>query len=305
MDKFRALTFFSRSVEAGSFAGAAQSLGVVPSALSKTITALERELGFTLLNRSTRKLSLTAEGEVYFARCRQALAELEDAEATARGGNLAPRGVLRVGMHPALRSIAFAEIARLLDPHPHMKVETFITNSPAALLDRGLDVVLCVGPLADSTLVARRLGWARFVVCASPDYVRRRGEPKQPEDLAQHRAIIYARPDEEPNTRWEFIRGREKQVVSVVASLILRDGVGLVDAGVGGAGVLRPYEFAARRHVEGGALKVLMAGWSSTRHPVSAVLASSRYVPAKVRVFLEYAESLLSDGRRLPVRANP
>src|SRR4051812_21726665 len=102
MDKLRALTFFSRTVEAGSFAGAAQSLGVVPSALSKAIAALERELGFALLNRSTRKLSLTVEGEAYYVRCRQALADLEDAEATARGGNVQPQGTLRVGMHPAL-----------------------------------------------------------------------------------------------------------------------------------------------------------------------------------------------------------
>lgn len=295
MDKLRALTFFSRAVETGSFAGAAQLLEVVPSALSKAITALEHDLGFTLFNRSTRKLSLTVEGEAYYTRCRQALAELEDAEAMARGGSVQPQGTLRVGMHPALRSVVFPEIGRLLESNARMKVETFITNSPTALLDRGLDVVLCIGPLADSTLVARRLGWARFVVCASPDYLGRWGEPKRPQDLAQHRAIIFARPDEEPNTRWEFTRGKERQVVSVRVGMVVRDGVGLVDAGIGGGGVLRPYECAARRHVATGSLKILMPEWSGTKHPVSAAFPNSHHVPAKVRAFLEFAQALVSD----------
>jgi len=295
MDKLRALTFFSRTVEAGSFAAAAQALDVVPSAVSKTIGTLERELGFTLFNRSTRKLSLTVEGEAYYTRCRQLFAELEEAEATARGGSVQPQGTLRVGMHPALRSMVFPEISRLLESNPRMKIETFITNSPTALLDRGLDVVLCIGHLADSTLVARRIGWAQFVVCASPDYLRRWGEPKRPQDLAEHRTIIYARPDEEPNTRWEFTRGRERQVVTVPVRMVVRDGVGLVDAGVGGGGVFRPYEFAARRYVAAGTLKVLMPDWSGAKHPVCAVSSSSRHVPAKVRAFLEFAHALISD----------
>jgi LysR family transcriptional regulator for bpeEF and oprC len=295
MDKLRALTFFSRAVETGSFAAAAQTLDVVPSALSKTITALERDLGFTLFNRSTRKLALTVEGDAYYTRCRQALAELEDAEAMARGGSGQPQGTLRVGMHPALRSVVFPEIGRLLESNPRMKVETTITNSPSALLDRGLDVVLCIGPLVDSTLVARRLGWARFVVCASPDYVGRWGEPKRPQDLTQHRAIIFARPDEDPNSRWEFTRGKERQIVAVRVAMVVRDGVGLVDAGAGGGGVLRPYECAARRHVATGSLKILMPEWSGTKHPVSAVFPRSGHVPAKVRAFLDFAQVLVSD----------
>jgi LysR family transcriptional regulator for bpeEF and oprC len=294
MDKLRALTFFSRTVEARSFTAAAQSLDVVPSALSKTIGALEREIGFTLFNRSTRKLSLTVEGEAYYTRCRQVLAELEDAEAMARGGSVQPWGTLRVGMHPALRSVVFPEIGHLLESNPRMKVETLITNSPTALLDRGLDVVLCIGPLADSTLVARRLGWARFVVCASPDYLDRWGEPKRPQDLAQHRAIIFARPDEEPNTRWEFTRGKERQIVSVRVGMVVRDGVGLVDAGAGGGGVLRPYELAARRHLAAGSLKILMPEWSGAKHPVSAAFPNTDHVPAKVRAFLEFAQALVS-----------
>ena len=293
MDKLRALRFFVQAVESGSFAAAAHVLDVVPSALSKTITALERDLGFTLFNRSTRKLALTVEGETYYTRCRQALGELEDAEAVARGANVEPQGTLRVGMHPALRAVVLGQAGRLLEANPRLKLETLITNSPPALLGRGLDVVLCIGSLPDSTLIARQLGWARFVVCASPDYIRRWGEPKRPEDLVRHRAVIFARPDEEPNTRWEFIRGSERRVMSVPVGMVVRDGVGLVDAGAGGAGVLRPYEIAARHHIAAGSLRILMPEWSGTKHPVLAVFPKSRQIPAKVRAFLEFAQTLL------------
>lgn len=297
MDKLRALTFFCRTVDTGSFAAAAQALDVVPSAVSKTIAALEREIGFAVFHRSTRKLSLTVDGEAYHARCRQLLADLEDAEAAARGGRAQPQGTLRVGMHPALRSVLFAEVGRLLEPNPRMKVETFITNSPAALVDRGLDVVLCIGPLADSTLVSRRLGWAHVVACAAPDYVRRWGEPKRPRDLAQHRAIIYARPDEEPNTRWAFTRGKERQVVTVPVAMVVRDGIGLVDAGAGGGGVVRPYDFAARRHVAAGSLRLLLRDWSGPTQPVCAVFSGGRHVPARTRAFIEFAETLVAERR--------
>jgi LysR family transcriptional regulator for bpeEF and oprC len=191
--------------------------------------------------------------------------------------------------------VVFGETGRLLESNPRLKLETFITNLPQALLGEGLDVVLCIGSLSDSTLVARRLGWARPVVCASPGYVRRWGEPKRPEDLARHRAIIFARPDEEPNTRWEFTRGNERRVVSVPVGMVVRDGVGLVDAGAGGAGVLRPYEIAARYHVAAGSLKILMPEWSGPKQPLSAVFPRSRHVPAKVRAFLEFAHALLAN----------
>jgi LysR family transcriptional regulator for bpeEF and oprC len=294
MDKLRALACFTRVVESGSFAAAAHTLDVVPSALSKTITALERQLGFALFTRTTRRLALTVEGEAYYQRCRHLLSELDDAEASARGGRVQPQGTLRVGLHPALRSLLFPAIGRLLEAAPRLRVETVVTNSASALVESGLDVVLRIGPMADSTLLARRLGWADFVVCASPAYLKRWGEPHRPQDLAQHRAIVYARPDEAISTRWEFTRGSERQVVSVPVRMTLRDGVGLVDAGAGSAGVVRPYEVAARHYVAAGALTVLLRDWSSGRHPLYAAFANSRPVPAKIRVFLEFVRSLLS-----------
>jgi LysR family transcriptional regulator for bpeEF and oprC len=292
MDKLRAITAFCRIVERGSFAAAAHSLQQVPSALSKAVTALEKELGFTLFNRSTRKLALTVEGDAYYTRCRGLLAELEEAEVAARAGGRRPQGTLRVGIHPALRALVFSDIRRLVDRNPMMTVETLITNAPAALLEHGLDVLLRIGRLPDSTLVARRLGWVQLILCASPAYLRRWGAPKQPQDLSEHRAVIYARPDEEPSTVWEFTRGKERQTVSMPIRMVVRDGVGLVDLGVAGCGIVRPYDVAARSQLAAGRLQVVMPEWSSGRQPVYVAFPGSRYVPAKVRAFVEFAEKL-------------
>jgi DNA-binding transcriptional LysR family regulator len=295
MDKLRAITLFCRTVEAQSFAAAAHASNMVPSALSKAISALERDLGFKLMHRSTRKLALTEEGSAYYEHCRQLLHGLEEAEAEALKGRSSARGTLRVGVHPALRFVLFSQCGGLLDAHPGLKLETVITNTSGAVLDEGLDVVLHIGKLADSGLVSRHLGWTRPVVCASPAYLAARGEPRHPRELAQHRAAIYARRDEEPNTRWHFARGSERHVVDVPANFIARDGIGLVDTLIGGCCIGRPFDFAVRPHLASGALKALLTDWASERQAVYAVLPQSgRHTPAKVGAFLQFAQGILT-----------
>lgn len=295
MDKLRAMKTFCRVVEAKSFAGAAQSLDVVPSAISKVVAALEQDLGFRLLNRSTRGLALTDDGTAYFERCRQILNDLDEAEAQGRGGQDRARGTLRVGMHPGLRFEAMTHLGPFLDAHPELQVETVITNSPSAVIEDGLDLVLHVGRLADSGLVARPLGWTRSVVCASPAYLSAWGEPTHPSELARHRAVIYARRDEEANTRWAFVRGADTCEVDVPVRTISRDGIGLVDAALGGCGLARPLEIAVRHWLANGRLRAVLPGWEGPPQAVTAVLpARGRSASAKVRLFLEHAAGLLA-----------
>lgn len=294
MDKFRAMECYCRVVELKSFSAAAQSMGAVPSALSRMISGLERELGFRLLNRSTRHLSPTDAGLAYHEQCRQILHDIEQAEGLGRTGVQHARGTLRIGMHPALRSAMLAGLGRFLDAQPELRVETVITNSPAAVIDDGLDVVLHIGPLPDSGLLARPIGWTRPVVCASPEYLATWGEPRHPADLARHRAVIYARRDEESNTRWAFQRGDESCEVDVPVRTIVRDGIGLVDAALGGCGIARPSDLAAHGALVSGQLRALLTDWTGSRRSVSAVLPPhARAMPAKVQVFLDYATNRL------------
>jgi LysR family transcriptional regulator for bpeEF and oprC len=297
MDKLRAMTFFCRVVEARSFAAAAQSLDVVPSALSKVVGALERELGFRLMNRSTRSLSLTDEGAAYHEQCRQILADIESAESLGRRGLVQARGTLRVGMHPGLRFSMMSQLGPLLDAQAELNVETVITNSPAAVVDDGLDLVLHIGDLSDSSLVARRIGWAQPVVCASPAYLATWGEPHHPGELAQHRAVIYARRDEAPNTRWKFTREQENCEVDVPVRAISRDGIGLVDAAIGGCGLARPFDIAAQHWISTGQLRPLLPDWHGVRQAITAVLPPrGRTASAKVRLYMDFVAGLLQTG---------
>jgi DNA-binding transcriptional LysR family regulator len=294
MDKLRAMEFFCRVTEAKSFSAAALPLDVVPSALSKAVAALEKELGFALLNRSTRGLSLTEDGAAYYERCRQIMLDIDDAESPGRSGLARARGTLRVGMHPSLRFEMLTRLGAFLDREPDLKIETVITNSPAAVVDQGLDIVLHVGQLSDSSLLARQIGSTRSLVCASPGYLAAVGEPRHPEELARHHAVIYARRDEDANTRWVFSRDGERCEVEVAVRAVMRDGIGVIDAVVGGCGFARPFELAARNGLKSGQLREVLADWSGERQAIHAVFPSkSGLRSAKVQHYIAYLDALL------------
>jgi LysR family transcriptional regulator for bpeEF and oprC len=289
MDKLKAMAFFCRTVEAKSFTAAAKSLDMVPSALSKLVAALEQDIGFLLLNRSTRHLTLTESGAAYYEKCRQIIGDIEAAENAGRRSDVEARGTLRVGLHPGLRVAVMACLGPFLDDHSDIRVETSITNSASAVVDEGLDLVLHIGRLEDSRLVAKRIGWTRPIVCASPEYIATKGLPSDPRDLAHHRAVIYARLDEAANTRWRFSRGDETREVDVPVRAVSRDGVGLVDAVVGGCGMARPFAVATRHLLGSGQLTEVLADWTGERQAISVALVSrSRAGAAKITRFIDY-----------------
>jgi LysR family transcriptional regulator for bpeEF and oprC len=293
MDKLRAIKFFCRAVEDKSFTAAAHALDVPPSALSKGISGLERSLKFTLFNRSTRRLSLTEAGARYYESCRQLLLDMEEAEAAARDSTVELTGTLKIGYHPIFRITLCRRIREFLAANPRLDVDLALTNAPATLLEDGLDVVLRVGRVADSTFVARQLGWTALIACASPSYLDTPGRPSHPKDLSVHRAIIPGRRDEEPFTRWTFRRGKDRETVTVPIAVVFREGIGIVDAAVWGAGVVQIYDVAARPFVESGDLERILTDWTCERQPIYAVVPSRRNVTAKVRAFTEFARSFV------------
>jgi LysR family transcriptional regulator for bpeEF and oprC len=293
MDKFRAMRFFCRAVESGSFAAAAAALDVVPSALSKTIAALERDIGFRLINRSTRHASLTEEGSAYYESCRGILQQIEDIEAGGRRGPQQLKGTLRIGMHPALRELLLTRLGGFVEAYANIQVETDITNSASSVLERGLDVVLHIGTLADSNLVVRRLSWVRPVVCASPTYLKAWGTPRHPDDLTKHRAVIYGRADEQSNTTWTFVRGGKSHRVGVPVRLVVRDGIGITDAVAGGCGIGRPFDLAIDRLVRSGKVRALLQDWDGPRYAVSAVMPAGRR-SMKVGALVDLCRDILS-----------
>jgi DNA-binding transcriptional LysR family regulator len=205
---------------------------------------------------------------------------------------------LRIGMHPGLRYAMMTALKPFLDEHADLKVETLITNAATAVVDDGLDLVLHMGALSDSSMIARPLGWTRPIVCAAPAYLASRGELRHPSELAGHRAVIYARRDEASNTRWTFSRHGETCDVDVPVRVISRDGIGLVDAALSGCGVARPFEIAARHWVATGHLRELLTDWTGEQQPITAVLPpQGRTAPAKVRLYVEYVAAVLANER--------
>jgi DNA-binding transcriptional LysR family regulator len=293
IDKLRAITYFVRTVEAGSFAGAARQSDTSPSSLSKALSALEKDIGFTLFTRSTRKLVLTEDGKAYADCCRELLFRLEDTEFAARRGLVRSHGTLKFGVHPAARFALMPRLDGFLAQHPDLKLDMVSSNSAASLLDKGLDVVLSIGALPDSSLVATRLGWAQFVICASPAYLARQGVPQDPDALAHHDAIVYTMPDEEPATRWELQRDGQRRVVTPRMRLAVRDGAGAIDAAINGCGLARPYELAVRPALQSGVLRRVLPDWDSPRQPIHAVVSNSRRQPAKVKDFIAFVRTVV------------
>jgi LysR family transcriptional regulator for bpeEF and oprC len=294
MDKLRAIKFFCRAVETNSFTSAAHALDVPPSVMSKTIAALESELQSILFNRSTRRLSLTEAGASYYESCRQIILDLEEAEARAKHGAAKASGTLRIGLHPVFQFGLYSRIGEFLSAHPGINAELSHTNSPASLLEKGLDVMLRVGAVQDSSFVAHKLGSIDLQVYASPAYLCAHGHPQHPRDLARYHAIIPGRLDEESFANWTFSNGKKQEVVKVPARLVLHEGVGLAVSAAGGVALVRMYELAARPFLKEGTLEPILRDWSSGRDPVFAVIPSRRNVPAKVRAFIEFARSLLA-----------
>jgi LysR family transcriptional regulator for bpeEF and oprC len=289
MDKLRGIQFFCTTVEQKSFAAAAHDLRVVPSAVSKAIAALEGELGFKLMNRSTRHLALTAEGAAYYEKCRMIIQDLEEAEGAAGETQTQLRGRLRVGMHPALWTPILRRLAQFTNVHPTLKVEIFTTNSAGAVLEDGLDAVLHIGRIHELGVIARQLGSTAFVVCASPAYIDKFGCPRRPRDLVNHEVLVYGRKDEDPSVRWEFVRGPERELIDLRPRVLSRDGVGLLDAAIGGCGIARPYALSARERIKSGHLRELLTTWTGPRHPIYAVLPATPWGSSvKVRAFINF-----------------
>jgi len=295
MDKLRAITFFCKTAEAKSFTAAARDLDVPQSVLSKTILALESDLRFKLFNRTTRQLSLTEPGAAYYSRCKQILVDVDEAETLARHGTEQATGTLRIGIHPVFQISLCRRIGEFIGKNPNVNVEIRHTNAPAAIIEAGLDVILRVGVIEDSPLVARRLGSTSLVLCASPSYLQKHTRPSHPHDLIKknHWAVVPNRYDEESFARWTFSRGQEREVVKIPASVMLREGVGLGLAAVGGVGLVAMYDVAALPFIKDGSLEWILQDWSLGQQPVYAITQSGGKVPAKVREFIEFSRSLL------------
>jgi DNA-binding transcriptional LysR family regulator len=288
MDRFHAIGAFARVVEAGSFARAAERLGVSVSAVSRQVALLEAHLATRLLNRTTRRLSLTESGRAFHERCVQLLADLEEAEQSAHAGSVVPRGTLRLtaAITFGARHLAPA-IAEFAARHPQMRFDVELSDRAVDLVEEGFDVAVRIGSIGSQNLVGRRVGATQMVCCASPDYLRRHGKPKVPEDLAAHVCLTY----EYSPTRnaWPFRdrQGRERSV-HVAGPIHANNGRFLVALAVAGMGICCEPDFIVGPDVRAGHLKLLLSEWAPAASSIYVVYPSRRHLSAKVRAFTDF-----------------
>jgi DNA-binding transcriptional LysR family regulator len=291
MDAFSDLAFFVMLVKRGSLAGAAQQLGVTPSAASKRLAALEARLGVRLLNRTTRRISVTPEGEAYLAQGGRILAELEELEQGLRGNRVAPRGLLRVNgtLGFGRRHLAPA-IGEFLLTYPDIEVQLQLTDRALNLAEEGYDVGILVGDLPDARLNARRLAFNSRLLCASPGYLARHGEPASPRALAQHRCIVI-RESETAYGTWHLQHrqsaGRQ-ETVKVRGLAATNDGEVAVNWALQGHGILLRSEWEVAPMLRSGRLRQVLPEWSAPAADIHAVYLSRDKLSARVRVFVDF-----------------
>ncbi len=287
MDRLDQLRTFAAVADRASFAEAARSLGISPTAASRGVAALEDLLGVALLRRTTRSVALTPEGAAYLERCRRALDELDDAARSIRGDRAEPRGLLIVTA-PVLfgRLHILPIVIRLLNAHPALDVRLALTDRIVRLVDEGVDVAVRIAELADSALHAVRVGEVRRTLVASPAYLEARSLPKTAADLHNHDLIAFD--NFAANGEWRF--GADLKTVVRCEPRLLTDSVeAAIDAAIDGAGIARTLNYQTDHHVAAGRLRYVLPDLDPPPAPVNLVYQANRLRSPNVRAFLEEA----------------
>jgi DNA-binding transcriptional LysR family regulator len=290
MDRVTSMTAFTTVVASGSFAAAAKRLGMSPAMVTNHVKSLEERLGARLLNRTTRKLSLTEAGQDYHESCAQILSEIEDAESRIAALNSTPRGTLRVNTSTVLSHGLVALIGEFGAAYPEITVELVATDRMVDLVEEGVDVAIRFNEAPDSSLIVRRLGQFRVVACASPSYLEKRGVPRQPSDLAGHNCLAYMHPGFTTLTReWHFIGLEGEVTVPVSGNLHSNYPEAIRAAAIEGRGIAMSQTYFVEEAIRSGKLACVLPDYHLGEFPIFAIYPHRQYVPAKLRCFIDLA----------------
>lgn len=281
------MSVFVRVVALGGFAAAAREADISPTMVAKHVRSLEALLGSRLLNRSTRRQSLTEVGALYYERCKKLLSEVEAAESSVGQLQAAPRGTLRITAPVTFGTRRLAPaLADFLERYPEVNVELTLNDRVADLIDEGFEAAVRVGPLADSRLVARPLHPYRSMLCASPQYLRRKGRPTSPKDLTAHDCLGFSVAG--LRGRWRFIDGGDEQTVTFTPRLRANNGEALRQAALAGIGIVLQPEVLLADDVKDRSLVRLLPKWRLPERPLHLVYVRDRQATPKLQCFIEF-----------------
>jgi DNA-binding transcriptional LysR family regulator len=288
IDHASEMAAFVRVVEANGFSAAAPALGLTPSAVSKLITRLEARLGVRLLQRTTRAINLTQEGEVFYAAARRIVGEIETLENQIAGQSGTPSGTLRVTTSLAFATHQLAPVlSEFLARHPLVQIELLPTDRVIDMVEEGIDVAVRIGRLADTSFMARKIGEDKRLICAAPSYLARHGTPQRPDDLARHNCIVSR--DHTYLNRWSFrVDGRPVEI-DVRGRVAVTEGEAQMQLALQGIGIVRLTRLTLAQAIRDGKLVSLLGDFSADE-PVGihAVYPHRRHLAPKVPAFVNF-----------------
>jgi DNA-binding transcriptional LysR family regulator len=294
MDRFRAMQAFVRIVDGGSLSAAARSLGVSLPAVVRMLAALEDHLGSRLLNRTTRRMSLTDAGQAYYERARQILAEVQDAEVSASSARRRPAGTLSLTAPVVYGRLKLLPVlAEYRRRFPEVAIRLLLLDRNVNLIEEGLDLAIRIGALADSSLVAAALARVRRVVFASPAYLRRHGAPRHPRELAQHACLSLSVIS--PGEQWRFREQDRELAVKVRPAFVANNADAVIGMARAGAGIGAAFSYQVEPLVAQRRLRLVLETFALPSVPVSALYPHGRLTAAKVREFLALAAQRLGE----------
>ena len=299
MEKFGGIAEFVATVEASSFAHAAQRLGVTPSGISKAVSRLESRLGVRLLRRSTRRLTVTEAGAECYHKFRQFLTELDEMEHAIAEPDKALQGTLRVHLPPGLARVRIVPaLPQFLRDHPGMTLHITMRNDPIDMIDEGVDLTVRVGVFDGANIISSRVGVTRYITCCSPEYVQAFGTPVQPEELLQHNCLRYVSRLTGRPRAWAFTQEGRPLALAVSGKLMLNNADGLIEAAKSGLGIAQVPDYAVETALREGTLIRILKPWTAPEQQVSAVYPAARRASRKVTAFVDFLRDVFQQKAR-------
>jgi len=276
-------------IEGGSFARAADALGITTSGVSRAVSRLEARMGTRLLDRTTRSVSLTDEGRRFYEQVKPSLVNIEDAASIASGSANIVRGRLRVNIDPVVSQLILpGRLGKFLDLYPELSLDCVTREQIGDLVADGIDVAVRFGDVPSSSMIVRKLADLQVITVASPSYLKRHGRPASPSDLTNHACIDYRDPVTRQAFDWEFHKGRKIQAIKTKSRLLLSDAATMLTECLAGTGIAQVFSVVAKEHIKSGRLIELFPEWSDERFPLNAYFPSRHHPAAKVRAFVDF-----------------
>jgi DNA-binding transcriptional LysR family regulator len=296
MDKFREMQAFAAVAEQGSFVRAAEVLGSSKAAVSRYVADLEARLGVRLMQRTTRRLTLTTEGHLFLERCRDALGQIEDAENEVQLASTVPRGLVRANVPVTFGNLHLAPLwGEFLARYPQVELDITLADRVVDLVEEGYDLAVRIGRLASSTLISRQVAADQAVLCAAPAYLERHGWPRELADLEQHHTIGYSYLS--TGDRWVFQGAEGEASVRVRPRLRANSGDTCRAAALAGQGIIQQPTFLIGEDLRAGRLVPILPQWQGAEFGIHLVYPSRRFLPPKMRVLLAFLAERLGAAR--------